>query len=149
MVRSLTDRDERFARGSELFISQPGEGTKQPVKVASGRKSAKGPLIRLEGYTTREQARELNGRMLYITASELAMPEDGSYYGFQLEGCTVYAGERLVGIVVKLAESRANAFLEVEPEGGGDDFAIPFVKEVILSVDLERQRIEIPENFLE
>ena len=148
-MRSLTDRNERFSRGSEMFISQPGDGTKRPVKVASARKSAKGPLIRLEGYTTRERARELNGRMLFISASELALPEDGSYYGFQLEGCSLYAGERRVGVVVRLAESRANAYLEVKPEEGGDDFAIPFVREVILSVNLERQRIEIPENFME
>jgi 16S rRNA processing protein RimM len=149
LVRVMTDRDERFRAGSGLFIEGRGGDSKHPVTVASARSGARGLLVRLEGCDSREQAQQLAGAMLFIPSSEVAPPEEGSYYAFQLEGCEVFAGSRRLGVVAALSEAPANPYLEVEPGAGGEPVTLPFVREVILSVDLERRHIHIPEDFLE
>ncbi len=148
LVHSLTDHEERFDAGSELFLGREGSDGKQRVKIVAGRRVQKGVLVRLEGYDTREQARELSGSLLFISAQDINPPDPGTFYGFQLEGCAVFAGVKKVGVVINLHESKANPCLEVEPDAGGQEILVPFVKAVILSVDIEARRIEIQEDFL-
>lgn len=150
LIKPFTDRvEERFRRGSELFISRQGEDRPSPVRVESSRMTGRGPLIRLEGAYTRSDARDLAGAQLFIPASRLAEPEPGAYYAFQLEGCEVYEGGRLVGVVATLIEPpKGNPYLAVDPGGEGPPVHIPFVSQVVTGIDLERQRIDIVEGFL-
>lgn len=147
-VKVLTDRPKRFDAGALLFLKAPDSGDFRSTRVAEGRLTAQGAIIRLEGIASREQAEELAGASLFISREQLSPPEDGYYYGFQLEGCEVYEGGRLVGTVRQLAEGKANPYLEIAPPEGGSDILVPFVGDVILKVDLDQRRIEIPEGFL-
>lgn len=148
LVRSLTDWEERFMTGSKLYLARAGrEDEREPVTVIAGRSTAKGQLIFIEGYESREDVRGLSGASLFIPSSQLRQPVSKGFYGFQVEGCSVYAGKRLVGEVKGLRESRANPFLEVERTEGGQEILIPFVKEVIQAVDIDGRRIEIVEDF--
>lgn len=147
-VKVLTDRPERFDTGARLFLKVTESGDYRNIRVAVGRLTAQGAIVQLEGIGSREQAEELAGASLYISREQLLPPKDGYYYGFQLEGCEVYEGVRLLGTVRQLAEGKANPYLEIEPAGGGSDILVPFVGAVILKVDLQQRRIEIPEGFL-
>lgn len=144
----LTDRDERFSVGAELFLARRGESEKSKVRVRSVRETAKGFLAGFEGYGSRELARELAGGDLFIPGELLAEAEPGAYYGFQLEGCSVFQADREIGSVISLEQSRANPYLVVATPEEGREFCIPFVGEVILSVDLDGDRIDILEGFL-
>lgn len=150
LIRSLTENEDRFAPGTELSLTRKRSDVHEPVRIVASRPSDKGPIVRLDGIDNNEDAWELFGASLFIPASELTEPAPHSYYAFQLEGCEVFQGGRRIGAVSHLQESRkANPYLEVDPGGEEKLINIPFVKAVIKEIDLERQRIEIVEGFLE
>jgi len=149
LIRQLTDRDERFAAGAELYLVRKREHERSRVKIEFSRMSDRGPLIRLEGIHSKDEAQPLFGASLFIPAAELDEPEEGTYYAFQIEGCEVYEGERLVGTVTRLAESqKANPYIEIEPGEAGHLILIPFIKQAIMSVDVEARRIDIAQGFV-
>lgn len=149
LLKSYSERGERFLPGSKLFMEQKEGHGRREVEVVSCRRTAKGLLIRLNEIDTRGLARELNGSLLFIPGSALEPLEDGSYYDFQLEGAAVYEGSKRIGSVRALLETAANPVLEIKPESGGAKIYLPFVSDVILTVDPLNQRIDIREGFLE
>jgi len=146
-VEPLTDFSERFTPGTELFLETAGGAGRERVVVAASRPANKGLFIRLEGVDSRVEARALAGAGLLIPFSRLSPAEPGSYYPHEVEGCVVYQGDELVGTVTSLRESVANPYLEVEPEGPGKPVLVPFVREVIVSIDVESGRIELSEGY--
>lgn len=149
LIRQLTDRDERFAAGAELYLVRKCEQERSRVKIEFSRMSDRGPLIRLEGVHSKDEVQPLFGASLFIPAAELDKPEEGTYYAFQIEGCEVYEGERLVGTVTRLAESqKANPYIEIKPAEAGNLILIPFIKQAIMSVDVEARRIDIAQGFV-
>jgi len=149
LVKPLTDYRERFEPGSKLYLSRKRREERIPVLVVSSRPSERGPLIKLEGYNSRAEADELFGASLFVPGAVVKPPPDGSYFAFQLEGCEVYAGSNLVGIVTGVHESpRANPYLEIDAGGEAEPIYIPFVRQVVLCVNLQKKRIDIPEDWL-
>lgn len=149
LISPLTDRQERFLPGAELWLTRKRSDEHLPVRIASSRTSDLGPLVKLEGVDTREQAMQYFGASLFIPATELAEPGVDSYYPFQLAGCELFEGGRRVGEVISIHQSqKANPFLEVDPGTGEKPLFIPFIKAIITRVDLELRRIEIIEGFL-
>lgn len=149
LIRQLTEYDERFAAGTRLYLKRKRQEEMEPVKIESSRMSDRGPLVRLEGIGTREEAEPLFGASFFIPFEEVGEPEPGSYFAFQIEGCAVYEGQRLVGAVARLVESpKANPYIEIEPAEGGHLILIPFIKQAILKVDIDARRIEIASGFV-
>ncbi|MHB9112553.1 MAG: ribosome maturation factor RimM [Thermoleophilia bacterium] len=149
LIKQLTERDERFAAGSELHLMRKREEERTPVTIETSRTSDRGPIVRFEGIGSQEEAKPLFGASLFIRATELDEPEEGSYYAFQIEGCEVYEGERLVGTVYRLVESpKANPYIEIEPDAEEEKLLlVPFISQAIISVDVENRRIELAEGF--
>ena len=131
LIMPLTERDERFAAGSELYLVRKreeerdaGEDRIKPddrigVRSSGWRASARS-----------EEAKPLFGASLFIRATELDEPEEGSYYAFQIEGCEVYEGERLVGTVTRLVRIAEGQSLHRDRAGGRGEklLFIPFIK---------------------
>lgn len=149
LIKQLTENAERFAAGSELHLMRKREEERTPVLIETSRTSDRGPIVRFEGIGSQEEAKPLFGASLFIRATELDEPEEGSYYAFQIEGCEVYEGERLVGTVFRLVESpKANPYIEIEPEGEEEKLMlVPFISQAILSVDVVNRRIELADGF--
>jgi 16S rRNA processing protein RimM len=149
LISQLTDRDDLFAAGAVLTLVRKREEERTPVKIETSRMSDRGPLIRLEGIHSKDEAQPFFGASLFIPAGELEELEEGAYYAFQIEGCEVYEGERLVGTVSRFMDSpKANPYLEIEPLEEGQLFFIPFIKQAILSFDVDGRRIDIAEGFV-
>lgn len=149
VVETLTDHDERFAPGAELQVEPAGDEDRPPFVVVSSRPADKGIIVRAEGVDSREEAKELIGAGLYIPFSRLAPPAEGTYYSHQVEGCQVYQGEVLVGVVAALRESRANPYLEIDTVTAEKPVLVPFVRDAILAIDVEGRRIEIGKGFIQ
>ena len=149
LIKPLTGRLERFAAGSSLYLVRKREKERSPVTIETSRGSDRGPIVRLSGVWSRDEAKELFGASLFIPAADLDEPESGTYYAFQVEGCEVYEGEKRVGVVIKLQElPKANPYIEIDPGGEEKPVLIPFIRQVIKKIDLDKQRIEIVEGFL-
>lgn len=148
LIKLLTDFGaDRFREGSELFLSLKNQEARQKVLISSSRSSNLGPLVKLEGYQSREDVWNMFGASFFIPASQLAEPESGNYYPFQLEGCEVYQADEKVGQVAGLVDNpKGNPYLEVETQDGKSEW-IPFVSQVVISIDLDNQRIDVVEGF--
>jgi len=149
LVKSLTDREECFSEGSELHVTRKRESERVKMRIAASRISDRGSLIMMEGINSRGEAEPLFGASLFVPGKEIASLEDGAYYAFQIEGCLVYEGEKLLGTVTKLAESvKANPYIEVDPGEDRPLVLIPFISQVVKKVDVDGQRIDIIDGFL-
>ena len=149
LIKPLTDREERFSEGTQLYIARKRTDEREPVKITSSRPSDRGPLVMLEGIDSRETAQEYFGASLFVPAAQVPSAGPGNYYTFQIEGCMVYEGGRLIGTVMRLYENqKANPYIEVQPPGDEKPVFIPFVSQVISAIDVEGQRIDIVDGFL-
>jgi 16S rRNA processing protein RimM len=130
-VEQASEAPERFAVGATLLLA--GE----PATVVESKRSRGRPVIRLD----READR---GAPLEVPRSELAPPEEGSYYEFQLVGLAVEEeGGRPLGRVSAVAPGVANDVLELD-----SGLALPLVDACVREVDLPAGRIRIAPGFV-
>ncbi|XZG71905.1 ribosome maturation factor RimM [Chitinibacteraceae bacterium HSL-7] len=131
---SLLDYQQWWiGRDGQWRCYQVEEGAVHPKKLAA----------KLVGVDDRDGAFALKGSQVAIPRS--AMPEagEGEYYWADLVGLNVVntAGESL-GVVDRLFETGANDVLAVRREGDPERL-LPFVKQVVLKVDLQARLIEV------
>jgi 16S rRNA processing protein RimM len=110
-------------------------------RLEEGRVHGKQVVARLAGYTDRNRAAELIGAEVALALSELPRTRPGEYYWAELIGLEVVDRQGVpLGRVEGLMETGANDVLVVR---GERERLIPFIRDVILEVDLERQRISV------
>ena len=109
--------------------------------VAAGR--AGECRVALEGVADRAAAESLRGAWLLARASDLARPEPGAYYVYELVGCrAVDARGRPLGVVSGVWETGASDVLIIEDEAGREHL-VPAVRALLLEVDVVARRIAI------
>ena len=84
-----------------------------------------------------------------IRKDDLPKAEDGTYFSFDLEGCTVYKEEEPIGTVIKVLDHGSTSLLHVDRNG--KEVLIPFAKAYLQRVDTAGKRIDVdlPEGLLE
>ena len=105
-------------------------------------------LIRIAPAASRDEAAALTGCHVGVSREELPAPIEDEFYWRDLVGLTVRNPDgEVLGSVVDLMETGANDVLVVEPGakpgGAGKQrpLLIPFVRERVLTVDLEQRII--------
>lgn len=114
----------------------------QTATVREGKRHGKTVIVSLEGIDDAEAAKELLGRDIAVSRSELPVPDDGHYYWSDLQGLTVrHRDGTELGKVGYVLETGANDVLVIE---GDKERLIPFIAdEVILDVDLANRVISV------
>jgi len=146
-VRVDFNDDRLFEVGRSVILSLDGklnDSTIEDFRRQHGRHVAK--LERLDSIS---DAEEWIGAQISIRKSELPQAEDGAYFSFDLEGCTVYAGGEPVGTVTRVLDYGSTSLLEVDRDG--KEVLIPFAKAYLRKVDTTAKRIdvELPDGLLE
>jgi len=136
-ITSYTDPVENILEYDEWLIG--GEGHWQPVEIEDGRVTGKGVLVKLAGLDTPEDARLKVGVEIGVKRSRMPAPEAGEYYWSDLEGLEAVTkdGEAL-GRVDHFRSTPGGTVVIVR---GKQEHWIPFVKDRIVKVDLDAQRI--------
>ena len=114
-----------------------------PVRVSSARVQKGVAILSLEGYHSVDAARVLRGRMLYVDRDAVPM-EPGEYFIQDLMGlevANVDTGE-VYGTLTEVSPTGANDVYHITFADGSVRL-IPAIEEVILSVDVEKNRMEI------
>ncbi len=132
-VFSYTQPRENILKYVSWYVREGDQWVRR--SLLKGRRHGKAVVARIEGCDDREQARALIGADIAISREQLPEPERGEYYWSDLMGLEVVTvdGEKL-GRVDHLMETGANDVLVV---AGERERLIPFIDEVITSVDLE------------
>ncbi len=153
-VNSYSDYPQiSFAPGTSLRLGDhdgnfPSLGL-EFLKVDSARIFGAGLLVHFDGVFNRSAAGALTSRSLFLAVEEVAELQEGEYFWHDLVGMEVVDLEASVlGKVSSVYELSPLDLLEVS--GPGSSFMIPCSQEIIVSVDLENQRIVVdpPEGLL-
>jgi 16S rRNA processing protein RimM len=118
------------------------------LQLESVRGEGRDLICRFRGLADREAVAPLSGTYLEVAATDLRPLPPGEFFHFQL-----------VGLVVEDAEGRSRGELvDVEAYPAHDvyvvrtaasELRVPAVREAVLSIDLERQRMTVAEPYLE
>lgn len=94
-------------------------------------------LVKLSGVDTMEDAQALRGQTLEIYRQDA--PE-GAVFAAELVGMEVYAGDSKIGCLTEVLDYPGNQVYVVT---GEREYLIPAVKEFILHMDLEGNRMDV------
>jgi 16S rRNA processing protein RimM len=134
--------DQRFRAGQELELQVPetSEWFGKTVKVSELRFYNQSPVLFLEGIQDRSQAETLVKAILLIETDLEQLPEDPeAWYDHQLVGLTALVGEEMVGKVIRVDHLPAQDLLAIETSNG--EVLVPFVKQIVPSVDIQKGQI--------
>ena len=145
---------DRFAPGTRL-VGRIGRGRTaidREVTIDAARNHSGRLLVHLQGVRDRDTADGLRGMLLLVESDSLPDPEDpDEFHDHQLVGLRVLdtAGTQL-GEVTEIVHTPAGELLGVRLEGGADAL-VPFVTEMVPTVDLESGTcvIDPPEGLLD
>jgi 16S rRNA processing protein RimM len=138
-VQSYTDPPENLI-GYAPWIVRTGAGETE-IRVAEHRAHRRGFVVRFEGCEDRDAAERLRGSEILVDEQQLPPTEEDEYYWKDLIGLRVFdTAGRPLGEVTGLMDTAGHDLLVVRPAGGAD-VLIPFVRAIIVSVDLDAGRL--------
>lgn len=147
-----TDRPAQvFRSGRALAVGDAaGKPTGRTATVAKSRPFKEGLLLQLEECADRDAADAMRGATFLIPLDEAAPAGADEVPYHLLVGSAVLAGGRNIG-TVKEVVATGGADLLVVRRPGASDALIPFVREVVRSIDPDRREVVIdpPEGLLE
>jgi 16S rRNA processing protein RimM len=128
--------------GAGLAVTLGG----RPAVIVERRGSDQRPILRFDCASDRDAAEALRGRQVEVAAAALPEPDPDDYLHVDLIGCRVTAGGRELGTVADVLVYPANDVLDIR--GGEEPVLLPFVEDVVLSVDVAAREIAIRDDFL-
>jgi 16S rRNA processing protein RimM len=145
----LTDFPERFELLDKTIVVQKG-GERSDLKIENFWFQNDRVILKFAGYDSVEAAETLRDTDVCVPESEVVELDDGEFFDWQLEGCSVetVGGERL-GRVRSLMRTGGPELLVVE--GETKEFLIPFAEAICIDVDVENRLIKIdpPDGLLD
>jgi len=140
----LTDHPEStFAPGVVLYLGdENGDLPTDPssLRIDVSRAYRRGFLVRFEGVQDRKGVAGLLGRYVMRSMDEIEEPEEGETFYHDLLGMEVVTVEgQRVGEVIEIYELKPADLLEIR--GPDRNFMIPYIAEMIQSVDVAENRI--------
>jgi 16S rRNA processing protein RimM len=133
-LRCFTERPEDVAGYGPVFDKDGGRRFEfEVIGPARG-----GVLVRAPGIDDRDAADALRGKELFVPRSALPALASDEFYCRDLEGMDAMRadGSRL-GVVRSVENFGAGDLIEVEADDG-QRLSLPFTREVVPSIDLER-----------
>ncbi|MDO4799654.1 MAG: ribosome maturation factor RimM [Bacillota bacterium] len=133
-----TEDPEKFLGFSRLYADAQG---KKPLEIEAARLHGKMVLIQFRGYPTIESGLALIGSPLYIER-ERVDDGQGGHFVVDLIGCEVFDRGESIGVLRDVLQHTAQDVYEIERPNGKLCY-IPVVDEFVISIDVERKRIDV------
>lgn len=140
---------ERFREGMQLSALGTDD-SRRALRIEELWPHKGNLILKFAGIDSISDAETLIGSELQVPWEERAPLEPGWNYVSDLIGCTVFDGEREIGIVRHLTFGAGEAPLLVV-QAGTKQHEIPYAEAYVKSLDLEQKqlRMELPEGMLE
>lgn len=140
-VIPLTDDPQRFGRLEKVWIGRD-EATSEQYTIASVRLARSAVILKLNEIESRTIAETKRGNLVYIDLKDTWIPPAGSYFIHDIVGMEVVTDQgEVVGDIKEVLQMPANDVWVVTQ--GKKEILIPAVKEVIVSVDMQRRTVVI------
>ena len=141
-VALITDfPNNRFAAGSRLALK---DDHNLVLTVKSGRPFKQFWLVTFEEIDDIEQAEKLKGKVLVVSQENQQELPAGSYYYHDIIGCQVIdnGNKEVIGKITDIEAPGANDIWLVK-EKNGNEFWLPYIKNVVKEIDIENQKIYV------
>ncbi|HXI19227.1 MAG TPA: ribosome maturation factor RimM [Chloroflexota bacterium] len=137
-VKPLGRYPERFRELSTVYVGDEHK----PVRVVHRRSYGPGIVMRVENVDSRDDARILHGKYLFVPESEAVKLPAGEYFIHQVVGLRVVTmdGEEL-GTLSDVLQTGSNDVYVVK--GREREILLPAIKDVVKRIDLESGTIEV------
>ena len=145
----LTDFPERFEDVDELILVA-SSGEQKPGKLEDFWFQKDRVVLKLAGYDDVDQAKSLVGYDFAVPDSERVPLEEDEFYDWELEGCTVKAGDKSIGQVRSVMRTGGAEILVISDDEGKEQL-VPLAAEIVVKIDTAAKEILIdpPEGLLE
>jgi len=142
-IYPLTDNPDRFYDLDYVFLGKEGQDT-EPIRYdVENVRLVKGmPLLKLEPVKDRNAAELLRKYNVYVDRENAVKLPEGRYLICDLINADIYENDRKIGVLRDVIQTGANDVYVVE-ELDGSELLLPIIKECILNVDLENNRIDV------
>jgi 16S rRNA processing protein RimM len=149
-VKVFSDSLDRFEGVRMVYAASDENADDRKALMINGLRYQKDMVLMTfsEIYDMTE-AEKLKNSFLQVPESELLPLPEGRYYIYQLEGIAVWEKDVCYGTLMEVMQPGSNDVYVVND--GKRDLLIPALKTVIVSVDLEKGRmeVELPAGLLE
>ena len=135
------NREEFLSQLKEVYILTNNEYKK--LEIVRIRFTPKCGIIKFKGIDSLNDIVELKNQLLFVT-EETAREflEEDEFLIDELVGLDVYDGDKKVGAVVGVSNNGASDLLSVKTLSKKVSL-VPFVKAIVLSVDIKNRKIQI------
>ena len=114
-----------------------------PLEISRIRFTPKCAIIKFKGINTLNDIIAYKNKIIFVEESTAREHlEEDEYLIDELVGLDVYDGDKKVGAVVGVSNNGASDLLSVRT-GGDEVHLVPFVKAIVLSVDIKAHKIQI------
>ena len=132
-----TDYPEVFEDFSHVYTDIKSQKT--TLEIVSIKYQKSNLIIKFKSIDHIDEAEKLKNHILYVDRDQLGEPD--GYYICDLIGCSVHTDEGLLlGEVVDVFQTGSNDVYVVRSDKG-KDILLPVIDEVVLSVDIENNKI--------
>lgn len=138
-VQPWSDSPEFLKQFKCFYLDAFGQ---ESLSVAAARPHKNIVILKLHGVDTIEAAERLRSRIIFINRDDVGL-EKGRYFIQDLIGCSVYDEDsgRLLGKISDVSKTGANDVWHILD--GKDEYLLPSIPEVVISVDVEREQVGI------
>ena len=141
VVSNSDFKEERFKKGSELFIDH--HGTYIPVEVKTHRVNKNFDLLKFVNLNHINDVEPYKGCDILVDTTHLSELDEEEFYFYEIIGCQVTTTDGLfLGQVVDILQTGAN---DVWVVGGQSqkDVLIPYIEDVVKAVDIPSKTITV------
>ncbi|MBR4706672.1 MAG: 16S rRNA processing protein RimM [Pseudobutyrivibrio sp.] len=143
-VFPLTDDISRFKNMKNLLLDAGKEGYKT-LEVESVRQQKNIVILKFKGIDNINDIEKYKGHGLFVTKENRVALKNDEYFIADLIGVKVYLDtdkDTVFGIISDVLQTGANDVYEIEMTDG-KSVLVPAIKDCILDVDVENDRVEI------
>ena len=135
------NKEEFLSKLEDVYILVNGEY--RQFEISNIRFTPKSAIIKFKGIDSLNDIIEYKGCLIFVDDSVAREHlEEDEFLIDELVGLNVYDGEERVGAVVGVSNNGASDLLSVKTNSK-NICLIPFVKAIVLSVDIKKKRIQI------
>ena len=134
-VQPFTDDINRFKKLKEVIIDDKSYRVLNAV-IGGGT-----VFLSLSGIADRDVAETFRGKFLFVTRENAVPLEEGRYFIVDIIGCELKTEKNTVGVITDVTSARTDIFTIKCTDGKIMRF--PFLKEMIISVDVENKTVVV------
>ena len=145
----LTDFPERFDNVQELILISP-TGERKHAELEDHWFQKDRVVLKLAGCDDVDSAKLFVGYDFAVEEADRVPLEEDEFYDWELEGCTVKAGDKSIGKVQSVLRTGGAEILVISDDSGKEQL-VPLAAEIVVKIDKAAKVILIdpPEGLLD